>query len=56
MLFDLAFALGWVTLVSVLFAYPFATAPQWVSVMFMLAGVPAYFGFVLSLSAAKETA
>ncbi|WP_435160243.1 hypothetical protein [Halorubrum sp. SY-15] len=56
MVFDLVFALGWVTLVSLLFEYPFATAPQWAYVMFMLAGVPAYFGFVFSLSAAKETA
>jgi cation/acetate symporter len=41
-LFTIVFALGWVTLVSLLFECPFATAPPWASVMFMLAGVPAY--------------
>ena len=55
MLFDLAFALGWVTFVSLLFEYPFAAAPQWAYLMFMTAGVPAYFGFVFSLSAATAT-
>ncbi|WP_049906368.1 hypothetical protein [Halorubrum aidingense] len=53
MLQDLAFAIAWVTLVSVLYDVAFSTAPQWVLYMFMLAGIPAYFGFFLSLDIAK---
>jgi hypothetical protein len=51
---DLAFAVVWVTLVSLLFDVAFANAPQWVLYMFMLAGIPAYFGFFFSLAIAKE--
>ncbi|OYR39446.1 hypothetical protein DJ82_05515 [Halorubrum sp. Ib24] len=51
---DLLFAVVWVTLVSLLFDYAFTNAPQWVFYMFMLAGIPAYFGFFISLEMAKE--
>ena len=54
MLHDLAFAVVWVTLVSLLYDFAFATAPQWVFYMFMLVGIPAYFGFFISLEIAKE--
>lgn len=54
MLQDLAFAVVWVTLVSVLYDFAFADSPQWVLYMFMLAGIPAYFGFFISLEMAKE--
>ena len=54
MLHDLAFAVVWVTLVSLLYDFAFATAPQWVLYMFMLVGIPAYFGFFISLEIAKE--
>jgi hypothetical protein len=54
MFYDLVFALAWVTSVSLLYNGLFTGAPQWVLYMFMLAGVPAYYGFVLSLSMAKE--
>jgi len=54
MLQDLTFAVVWVTLVSLLFDFAFASAPQWVLYMFMLAGIPAYFGFFFSLAMAKE--
>lgn len=54
MLHDLAFAVVWVTLVSVLYDFAFADSPQWVLYMFMLAGIPAYFGFFISLEMAKE--
>jgi len=43
-----------VTLVLLLFDFAFASAPQWVLYMFMLAGIPAYFGFFFSLAMAKE--
>jgi hypothetical protein len=54
MLHDLIFALAWVGLVSFLFDYVFTDAPTWVLYMFMLAGIPAYFGFFWSLEAAKQ--
>jgi hypothetical protein len=54
MLQDLAFAVAWVTLVSLLYDVAFASAPRWVLYMFMLAGIPAYFGFFISLEIAKE--
>jgi len=54
MLRDLLFAVAWVGLASVLYDLRFATAPQWVLYMFMLAGIPAYFGFFISLEMAKE--
>lgn len=54
MIQDLTFAVVWVTLVSLLYDFAFADAPQWVLYMFMLAGIPAYFGFFISLELAKE--
>ncbi|WP_280585566.1 hypothetical protein [Halorubrum sp. Boch-26] len=51
---DLVFAIAWVTLVSLLYDFAFASAPQWVLYMFMLAGIPAYFGFFISLELAKQ--
>jgi hypothetical protein len=51
---DLTFAIVWVTLVSLLFDFVFTSAPQWVFYMFMLTGIPAYFGFFISLEMAKE--
>ncbi|WP_418285151.1 hypothetical protein [Halorubrum sp. DTA46] len=54
MLHDLVFALAWVTLVSLLFDYVFVNAPTWAYYMFMLAGIPAYFGFFISLDMARE--
>ncbi|WP_418282300.1 hypothetical protein [Halorubrum sp. DTA98] len=54
MVLDLLFALGWVGLVSLLFEFVFIGAPTWVFYMFMLAGIPAYFGFLVSLSIARS--
>jgi hypothetical protein len=54
MIQDLAFAITWVTLVSLLYDFAFASAPRWVLYLFMVAGVPAYFGFFVSLEMAKE--
>jgi hypothetical protein len=54
MLRDLVFAIAWVTVVSLLYDFAFANTPQWVLYMFMLAGIPAYFGFFLSLEMAKR--
>ncbi|WP_281193929.1 hypothetical protein [Halorubrum sp. F4] len=54
MLQDLVFAVVWVTLTSLLYDFAFASAPQWVLYMFLLAGIPAYFGFFVSLEMAKE--
>lgn len=54
MFYDLLFAMGWVTLVSLLFDHVFVTAPGWAYYLFMLAGIPAYFGFVASVATAKE--
>ena len=54
MLQDLVFAVAWVTLVSLLYDFAFAGAPQWVLYLFMLAGIPAYFGFFISLQMARE--
>lgn len=55
MIQDLAFAVVWVTLVSLLYDFVFYASPQWVLYMFMLAGIPAYFGFFISLEMAKES-
>lgn len=52
MVFDLAFAVAWVTLVNVIFAA--VGGPQWAYYLFMFAGVVAYFGFVTSLDAARD--
>ncbi|WP_435098923.1 hypothetical protein [Halorubrum sp. N11] len=54
MLSDLVFAIVWVTGVSLLYDFAFANSPQWVLYMFMLAGIPAYFGFFISLEIAKK--
>ena len=54
MVHDLVFAVVWVTLVTLLYDFAFAGAPQWVLYMFLLAGIPAYFGFFLSLEMARE--
>lgn len=54
MLYDLVFALTWVTLVSVLFDHVFTSAPRWAYYLFMVAAIPAYFGFILSLAVARE--
>lgn len=49
---DLMFAVIWVSLVSVFFQL--VDGPQWAYYMFMLAGIPAYFGFFISLEMALE--
>ncbi|WP_123621038.1 hypothetical protein [Halorubrum sp. CSM-61] len=54
MLYDLAFAVVWVTTVSLLYDFLFSASPRWVLYMFMLAGIPAYFGFFISLEMAKS--
>ncbi|ACM56902.1 hypothetical protein [Halorubrum lacusprofundi] len=53
MIQDLAFAVVWVTIVSVLYDFVFSASPRWVLYMFMLAGIPAYFGFFISLEMAR---
>ncbi|MFD1571077.1 hypothetical protein [Halorubrum laminariae] len=52
---DLVFAVVWVTFASLLYDFVFPTAPQWVLYMFMLAGIPAYFGFFISVEMAKQS-
>jgi len=52
---DLAFAVAWVTLASLLYDFVFPSAPRWVLYMFMLAGIPAYFGFFISVEMAKQS-
>ncbi|MFW5977841.1 MAG: hypothetical protein ACOCP2_01220 [Halohasta sp.] len=54
MLHDLMFAVVWVGFVSILFDFVFVSAPTWAYYLFMLAGIPAYFGFFLSLEAATS--
>ncbi|KDS90964.1 hypothetical protein FK85_07885 [Halorubrum saccharovorum] len=54
MLSDFVFAVVWVTGVSLLYDFAFSNTPQWVLYMFMLAGIPAYFGFFISLKMAKS--
>ena len=49
--FDLLFALAWVGLVSVIFTL--VDGPQWAYYLFMVAGIPAYFGFTYSMAVAK---
>jgi hypothetical protein len=49
---DIVFAVVWVTFVTVIFR--FAEGPDWAYYMFMLAGVVAYFGFFMSLEAARQ--
>jgi len=55
MLSDFVFAVVWVTSVSLLYDFLFADSPRWVLYMFMLAGIPAYFGFFISLEMAKRS-
>jgi len=52
MIQDLAFAVVWDD-VSVLYDFVFSASPRWVLYMFMLAGIPAYFGFFISLEMAR---
>ena len=52
LLLDLAFAIGWVTLVDLLFRV--LEGPTWAYYMFMLAGIIAYFGFIASLELATQ--
>jgi len=52
LLLDLAFAIGWVTAVDLLFRV--LDGPTWAYYMFMLAGIVAYFGFVTSLELATS--
>lgn len=54
MVHDLMFAVVWVGLVSFLFEFVFASAPTWAYYLFMVAGIPAYFGFFTSLALARE--
>ncbi len=54
MLFDLVFALAWVTFVSVLFEFALSDAPTWALYLALLSGIPAYFGFVISMKLARE--
>ncbi len=49
---DLLFALGWVGLVSAFFTI--VDGPQWAYYLLMLTGIPTYFGFMYSLSIAKQ--
>ncbi|WP_336037162.1 hypothetical protein [Halobacterium yunchengense] len=53
MLFDAVFAVGWVTVVSLLFEA--LDAPALVYYGALASGVVAYFGFVYSLQVARET-
>lgn len=53
MLHDVVFALVWVTFISMLFEFIFLSAPTWAYYMFMLSGIPAYFGFFWSLDMAR---
>lgn len=55
MLYDFMFAVVWVGLVVFLFDFVFVDAPTWVFYMFMLAGIPAYFGFFWSLELLDDT-
>lgn len=54
--YDLLFAVVWVTFISALFEFVFVTGPTWAYYMFMLSGIPAYFGFFWSLEVAKAQA
>ncbi|ELY87625.1 hypothetical protein C483_17038 [Natrialba hulunbeirensis JCM 10989] len=51
LLFDLVFAIVWVTMVDGLFRV--LEGPDWAYYGFMLAGIVAYFGFVTSLEYAR---
>lgn len=49
---DLLFAMIWVGIVSLLFAV--VDGPQWAYYLCMLAGIPAYFGYVYSWEMARQ--
>lgn len=49
---DLAFAVVWVTVVSVVFGA--LRAPQWATYLGMAAGVAAYYGFFWSMAVARD--
>ena len=50
--FDLVFALVWVTIVSAFVTL--VDGPTWARYLLLVAGIPAYFGFIYSLKMAKE--
>lgn len=52
MVVDLAFAVGWVTVVTALFE--FLQGPQWAYHLCLFAGVVAYFGFFGSMEAVQN--
>jgi hypothetical protein len=52
MVFDLVFALTWVTIVSAFIIV--VDGPTWARYLLLAAGIPAYFGFVYSMELAKE--
>lgn len=52
MVYDLAFALGWVGLISVLFSL--IGGPQWIYYALLLGGIPAYFLFTFSWDLARK--
>lgn len=54
MLHDLMFAVIWVAVISLLFDFVFVSAPWWALYLFLLAGIPAYFGFLFSLEQATD--
>jgi len=51
---DLIFAALWVGIVSVLFEVAFPDAPTWAFYLCLAAGIPAYYGFFLSLEIAAK--
>jgi len=51
MMFDLVFALTWVTLASLFVAL--VDGPTWARYLLFAAGIPAYYGFVYSLKLAQ---
>lgn len=54
MVYDLLFAVVWVGIVAMLFDFVFVGAPPWVYYLFLLAGIPAYFGFFWSLERTEQ--
>jgi hypothetical protein len=52
MVFDLVFALTWVTIVSAFMLV--VDGPTWARYLLLAAGIPAYFGFVYSMELAKN--
>jgi len=52
MVYDLVFAVVWVTAVTVL--HGALQGPQWAYYLLLIAGVPAYFVFHASLAVAKQ--